>query len=57
MLIYTVPHLGHVALEAGRVVEGPDGTEFRAGPQTFVDYYENGDVSAVQELCSALGAT
>jgi hypothetical protein len=38
------------------VIEGPDGIEFRAGPQVFVDYYENGDASGVQKLCSALGA-
>jgi hypothetical protein len=57
VLIFTIPHLGPVALEAGRVIEGPDGVEFRAGPQTFVDYYENGDVSAVRELCNALGTT
>jgi hypothetical protein len=56
VLIFTLPRLGQIALEAGRVVEGPDGIEFRAGPQDFVDYYENGDLSAVQELCSALGA-
>jgi hypothetical protein len=57
VLIFTLPHLGQIALEAGRVVEGPDGIEFRAGPQDFVDYYENGNVSAVQELCNALGAS
>ena len=57
VLIFTIPHLGPVALEAGRVIEGPDGIEFRAGPQDFVDYYVNGDASAVQELCSALGTT
>jgi hypothetical protein len=57
VLIFTIPHQGQVALEAGRVIEGPDGIEFRAGPQVFVDYYENGDTSGVQELCSALGAT
>jgi hypothetical protein len=57
VLIFTIPHLGAVTIEAGRVIEGPDGIEFRAGPQDFVDYYENGDTSGVQELCSALGAT
>lgn len=57
VLIFTIPHQGQVALEAGRVIEGPDGIEFRAGPQVFVDYYENGDTSGVQELCSALGAS
>ena len=56
VLIFTIPHQGQVALEAGRVIEGPDGIEFRAGPQVFLDYYENGDTSGVQKLCSALGA-
>jgi hypothetical protein len=56
VLIYTLPHEGHLALEAGRVVGGADGIEFRAGPQTFVDYYGNGDTAAVQKLCNALGA-
>jgi hypothetical protein len=57
VLIYTLPHHGQIALEAGRVIEGEDGIEFRAGPQVFVDYYENGDTSGIQKLCSALGAT
>jgi hypothetical protein len=56
-LIFILPHQGQIALEAGRVIEGPDGIEFRAGPQVFVDYYENGDASGVQKLCSALGAS
>jgi hypothetical protein len=56
--VITVPHLGAVALEAGRVIEEIDGTDaFRAGPQDFTDYYSNGDTSAVEKLCGALGAT
>ena len=56
--VITVPHLGAVALEAGRVIEEVNGTDaFRAGPQDFVDYYSNGDTSAVAKLCAALGAT
>jgi hypothetical protein len=56
--VITVPHLGAVALEAGRVIQDANGNnEFRAGPQDFLDYYANGDTSAVQELCGALGAT
>jgi hypothetical protein len=55
--VITVPHLGAVALEAGRVVQDVNGNvEFRAGPQDFLDYYANGDTAAVQELCAALGA-
>jgi hypothetical protein len=56
VLIFTIPHQGAVTIEAGRVIEGADGIEFRAGPQDFVDYYENGDTSGVEELCRALGA-
>jgi len=56
--VITVPHLGAVALEAGRVIEEVDGTDsFRAGPQDFTDYYSLGDTSAVEKLCGALGAT
>ena len=56
--VITVPHLGAVELEAGRVIEAVDGTDlFRAGPQDFTDYYSNGDTSAVAKLCGALGAT
>ena len=55
--VITVPHLGAVALEAGRVIQDANGNnEFRAGPQDFLDYYANGDTSAVEELCGALGA-
>jgi hypothetical protein len=55
--VITVPHLGAVALEAGRVIEAVDGTDlFSAGPQDFTDYYSNGDTSAVAKLCGALGA-
>ncbi len=55
--VITVPHLGAVALEAGRVIEAVDGTDlFSAGPQDFTDYYGNGDTSAVAKLCGALGA-
>jgi hypothetical protein len=56
--VITVPHLGAVALETGRVIEAVDGTDlFRGGPQDFLDYYANGDTSAVEKLCGALGAT
>ena len=56
--VITMPHLGAVALEAGRVIQDANGNnEFRAGPQDFLDYYANGDTSAVEELCGALGAT
>ena len=55
---FTVPHLGAVFLNAGRVVFGADGTpEFSAGPQGFLDYYVNGNTAALAELCAALGAS
>jgi hypothetical protein len=54
----TVPGLGAVLLNAGRIVFGADGTlEFSAGPQFFIDYFVNGNTAALDELCSALGAT
>ncbi len=44
-----------VFLNAGRVVTAPDGTvEFRSGPQGFLDYFVNGDTSALAALCAAL---
>ena len=53
---FTVPGVGAVMLNAGRIVTSPDGTvEFSAGPQGFQDYF-NGDTSALDALCTALGA-
>ena len=55
---FTVPHQGAVLLNAGRVVFGADGTlEFSAGPQGFLDYFYNGNTAALDELCTALGAS
>jgi hypothetical protein len=55
--VITAPHMGAVALEAGRVIQDVNGNiEFRARPQDFVDYYANGDIAAVQKLCDALAA-
>ena len=55
---YTVPHLGAVLLNSGRTIFGADGTlEFSAGPQGFLDYFYNGNTTALAELCTALGAT
>jgi hypothetical protein len=55
---FTVPHMGAVALNAGRVVRGLDGSViFSAGPQVFNDYFMNGNTAAVAELCTALGAS
>jgi len=55
---FTVPHLGAVLLNAGKVMFGADGTlEFSAGPQGFLDYFYNGNTAALDELCTALGAS
>jgi hypothetical protein len=55
---FTVPHLGAVLLNAGKVVFGADGTlEFSVGPQGFLDYFYNGNTAALDELCAALGAS
>ena len=55
---FTVPHLGAVLLNSGRIIFGADGTlEFSAGPQGFIDYFYNGNTTALAELCTALGAT
>lgn len=55
---FTVPHMGAVLLNAGKVVFGADGTlEFSAGPQGFIDYGYDGNTAAVAELCTALGAS
>jgi hypothetical protein len=55
---FTVPHMGAVFLNAGRAVFGADGTlEFSAGPQGFIDYFYNGNTAALDELCTALGAS
>jgi hypothetical protein len=36
-------------------VIGFDGTvEFRSGPQAFLDYFVEGDASALEPLCDAL---
>ena len=48
-------HGAPVNLNAGIFVTAPDGTiEFRAGPQNFLDYFVNGDTSAIQKRCAAL---
>jgi hypothetical protein len=54
---FTVPGMGAVLLNAGRTVFDPNGNlDFSAGPQSFVDYFVNGNTSAVDQLCTALGA-
>ena len=53
----TVPGLGAVLVEKGRLVWGPDGNlEKEAGRHDLLDYFL-GDPTAVAGLCSALGAS
>lgn len=55
---FTVPHLGAIFLNAGKKVYAPDGSvEFSAGPNGFDAYFIGGNAAAVQQLCSALGAS
>ena len=44
-----------IFITAGRTVTAPDGTvEFRAGPQSFLDLFVDGDTSVLEPLCAAL---
>ena len=53
--IYTDPATHKKVLRsAGRTVFGPDGLEFSAGQQWFVDLFENGDTSVLDPVCAAL---
>ena len=53
---FIVPRLGAIFLNAGRTVTAPDGSlDFEAGPQGFLAYFVDGDVSVLQPLCAALG--
>ena len=55
--IYRPAHGAPVFVNAGRTVFALDGTlEFRAGPQSFLDYFVDGDTAAIDALCSALRA-
>jgi len=52
---FTVPGQGAIVRNAGRVVYGTDGSvEFRSGPQAFLDYFVDGDLTALQPICDAL---
>ena len=43
------------SLNTGRVVTAADGTiAFRAGPQSFLDVFVDGDLSVLEPLCAAL---
>jgi hypothetical protein len=50
--------MGTVLLNAGKTVFGADGTlEFSTGPQGFIDHFYDGNTAALDELCTALGAS
>jgi hypothetical protein len=53
--IFHPAHRAAIFLNAGRVIYGPDGAvEFRAGPQSFLDLFVDGDLSVLEPLCAAL---
>lgn len=53
---FLVPGAGAIVRNSGRVVFGADGElDFRSGPQAILDYFLDGDVSALQPICDALG--
>lgn len=53
---FTLPHMGQLALDNGRVTTAPDGTiEFASAKHDILDYVL-GDTGALQQLCTALGA-
>jgi hypothetical protein len=52
---FLLPGSGAIVLNAGRTVFSFDGTlESRAGPQAFIDYFVDGDASALDPICAAL---
>lgn len=54
--VYRAPGYGAVLLEVGRTVTGPDGSIlFESGQHGILNYF-NGDTSALDKLCAALGA-
>ena len=52
---FIIPGRGAFVRDAGRTVFGFDGTlEFAAGSHVFVDYFVNGDTTALDPICSIL---
>ena len=52
---FIIPGRGAFVRDAGRTVFGFDGTlEFAAGSHVFVDYFVNGDTTALDPICSVL---
>jgi hypothetical protein len=52
--IFKPAHSRTIFLNAGRYVFSPDGLDFRAGPQSFLDLFVDGDLSVLEPLCAAL---
>jgi hypothetical protein len=54
-VIFKPAHSRTIFLNAGRIVTGSDGSiDFRAGPQSFLDLFVDGDTSVLEPLCAAL---
>jgi hypothetical protein len=52
---FIIPGRGAIAQDVGRTVFGFDGSlEFSAGPHVFVDYFVNGDTTALDSICAVL---
>ena len=52
---FIIPGRGAFVRDAGRTVFGSDGTlESAAGSHVFVDYFVNGDTTALDPICSVL---
>jgi hypothetical protein len=55
-IVFTLPHQGELAVDAGRITVAPDGSfEFTSARHDILNYVL-GDTSALQKLCAALGA-
>lgn len=55
-IVFTLPHEGALAVDAGRVTTAPDGSiDFASAQHDLLSYFQ-GDTSALQQLCAALGA-
>jgi hypothetical protein len=52
--IFKPAHNRTIFLNAGRYVFSPDGLDFRAGPQSFLNLFVDGDLSVLEPLCAAM---
>jgi hypothetical protein len=54
---FIIPGRGAIVQDVGRTVFGFDGSlEFEAGPHVFVDYFVDGDTTALDAICAVLAA-